>query len=54
LLEVAAIDFVHGREVAHVFEENRAAQDFVQAAAGGLQDGRDVFQHLLGCIRVSL
>src|SRR5260370_7805651 len=48
LLEVAAVDFVHGGEISHVFEEDGAAQNFIQATARGLQNGREVLEHAVG------
>src|SRR5713101_6341353 len=48
LLEVAPIDFVHCSEISHVFEEDRAAQNLLQAAARGLQNGGEVLQHTVG------
>src|ERR1700674_338150 len=48
LLEVAAVDFVHGGEISHVFEEDCAAQNFLKATPRGLQNGSEVFEHAVG------
>src|SRR5260370_20000301 len=48
LLEVAAIDFVHGGEISHVLEEDGAAQNLLQGTAGGLQNRGEVLQHTVG------
>src|SRR5450631_263292 len=48
LLEVAAVDFVHGHKVSHVFQEDGAAEDLVHGAARGLQDGGEILQHAVG------
>src|ERR1035441_8224414 len=48
LLEVAAVDFVHGGEICHVLEEDGAAQNLLQAAARGLQNGGEVLEHAVG------
>src|ERR1700674_1934794 len=42
LLEVAAVNFVHGGEIPHIFQENRAAKNFLQATVRGLQNGIEV------------
>jgi hypothetical protein len=47
LLEIAAVNFVHGIEISHVLEEDGAAQNFLQAAARGLQNGGQILYHAL-------
>src|ERR1019366_8650096 len=48
LLEVAAVDFVHGRKISHVLEEDGAAQNLLHATARFVQNGSEVPEHLVG------
>src|SRR5208282_1415388 len=48
LLEVAAVDLVHGGEVSHVLEEDGAAHNFLQSTTRGLQNGSEVLEHAVG------
>src|SRR5437660_6105973 len=48
LFEVAAVDFVHGGEIPHVLEKDSAAQNFLQAAARGLQNSGEVLEDAVG------
>jgi hypothetical protein len=41
------VDFVHFVEVIHIIEENIDFHDFLQAAAGSLEDSRKVADHLM-------
>src|SRR5512143_1315743 len=45
---MAAIDVVHSSKISHVLQEDGAAQSFVEAAAGGLQNGREILQDAIG------
>src|SRR5580658_2088679 len=44
LLEIVPVDFVHCGKVSHVLEEDGAAQNFLQSAARGLQNGGKVLE----------
>ena len=49
--ERARVDLVHLRELFHVDEEHAAADDVLQAGAGGLENRGDVLQDLFGLRR---
>src|SRR5271156_5426296 len=51
LREIARIDFVHGGEVVHVFEENTEFYGAVKRGAGGLHDGFQIFEYARGLFR---
>src|SRR5712675_1203446 len=45
-----AVDLVHRGKVVHVLDEHRGLHGAVEIAAGGLQDGPQVLQHLMGLL----
>jgi hypothetical protein len=48
--EVARIDFVHGREVVHVPEENSGLYDVIQRDARRFENGLQIFQDAFGLL----
>src|SRR6266702_3602607 len=45
-----AIDFVHGGKVVHVLDEHSGLDGAIEVAAGGLEHGAQVLQHLVGLL----
>src|ERR1039457_1287802 len=48
LLEVAAVDFVHGRKISHVLEAVGAGQNLLLVTGRLVQNGSEVPEHLVG------
>src|SRR5471032_3686662 len=45
-----AVNLVHGGKIVHVLDEHRGLDRAGEIAAGGLQDGAEVLQHLMGLL----
>ena len=47
-VEVGAVNLVHGAEIGQILHENRRFDDVVEAQAGLVQDGLQIFEGLVG------
>ena len=47
-VEVGAVNLVHGAEIGQILHENRRFDDVVEAQAGLVQDGLQIFESLVG------
>ena len=49
--EILSVDFVHGSEITHIFQEDRSANYFLQPAARSLKNPGQVFHNAVGLCR---